>query len=214
MPAYNEESSFKIIVPSSTGVLDDENYQLLTPKGYMLYDVYDKCLLLRNTFTETIDKKYDRYSILFSEISEAFGVRFCEIEGKPLDLVDFNLTYTYQNHYDNFNRVFDFIFDRINETNSKLEEVENALSSMHKRYLKRKQEVDTAFKNYNNKVKNEPHRSKYLTEELYDIAHKSWSHTCKKLKKEYESLDDTLKNDLDKSLSSLSITWYCEKRCG
>ena len=214
MPAYNKKSLSTIIVPSSTGVLDNENYQLLTPKGYMLYDVCDKCILLRNSFTEVMDKKLNRFNVLFDTLAASLGVRFCEIEGLDLGLIDLNLKDVYQNHYDDFNWVFDFIIAEITKINSKLENVELALSSMHKRYLTRKEEVENAFKNYDNKVKKEPHRSKYLTEELYNFAHKTWSDECTKLRKKYESLDDTLKDDLDKSVNNLSVTWYCKKRCG
>lgn len=214
MPAYNKMSYASIIIPSTNWLLDDENYKLLSPKNYMLYDVKDKCVSLRNSLTDVMQNKEKEFHLLFNELTAAFGTNFCEIEGEPLDLVDINLKTTYQEHYNNLINAFDSILEQIAKTNEKLVIVENALVSMHSNYLKRYEEVDYASKKYNTKQSDRPQRGKFSSEETYLTALSRWRAECSSLKKEYESLDDALKKDLKKSLSYIEVTWYCEKRRG
>ena len=205
MPTYNEKSYSTIVVPDSSGVLDDENYHLLSPRNFTLHTVRHECVALLNDFQETAHDKNTKFNGYFRNLEVFFGEAFCEIDGKNLNLVDTELINEYDNHYNDIINYFNSTINNIDKINKKLESVENALSKMHNRYLAKKIEVDAAFKQYKSFKKTRPDKDSFF----YD----AWSEEYSYLKEIYNKLNDSLNNDVKKTANSINVTWYCEKRC-
>ena len=215
MPSYKEGSARSIVVPSSGGVLSDEYYEALTPRSYMLDNAIQKCSSIKDDISLFLGTHYDYYIRKITALEEKLGVAFFSLNGQDLNIINASAELQKQNSIsDNVIEQLSSLLSEMNSINSKLSDVEKALRQMNSKYTERKEIVNKAYQETNAYAAAEPNPNSYAEESEYQIAYNHWKQEYTRLQKRATELEQQLENDVQKTKSMISVTWFCQENGG
>ena len=213
MPIYKAGSESTIIVPSSGGVLSDEQYNSLSPNSYRLDEARDEFIRIKIK----IERRFEEFSISYRSnamiIEEDLGTNFFSINNNSMRIVDCREKMDKKDAvFDKLNDELADISDSIDSINSKLIEVDLALQEMNKNYHNRMDMISDLKDQYADLYQKQPNENQYSSKYDYDLAYSSWGQQIRFYLDKIDDEERKLREDCNKTKNRISVSWYCAER--